>query len=79
MSNVTDLLQRAAGAGAPRRTGRVARVVGLNLEVEGLEAGIGDGVIVETASGPLHAEVVAITDDRLTCMPLGELTGIRAG
>src|SRR6202011_4080309 len=50
-----------------------------NLEVEGLDAGIGDGIVVETATGPLPAEVVAITDDRLTCMPLGALTGIRAG
>jgi flagellum-specific ATP synthase len=79
VTSVTDLLQRATVASAPRRTGRVSRVVGLNLEVEGLEAGIGDGVVVESANGPLHAEVVAITDDRLTCMPLGELTGIRAG
>jgi len=59
--------------------GQVARVVGLNLEVEGLDAGIGDGIIVETASGPVPAEVIAIHDGRLTCMPLGELTGIRAG
>ena len=54
-------------------------MVGLNLEVEGLDAGIGDGIIVETASGPVPAEVIAIHDGRLTCMPLGELTGIRAG
>jgi flagellum-specific ATP synthase len=63
----------------PRRAGRVSRVVGLNLEVEGLDAGIGDGIVVETANGPLPAEVLAITDGRLTCMPLGVLTGIRAG
>ncbi len=77
--SVADLLRRASAAAEPRRAGRVARVVGLNLEVEGLDAGIGDGIVVESAAGPLPAEVVAITDDRLTCMPLGELTGIRAG
>jgi flagellum-specific ATP synthase len=79
MSTVAELVRRARDAAAPRQSGRVARVVGLNLEVEGLDAGIGDGIVVETATGPLPAEVVAITDDRLTCMPLGELTGIRAG
>jgi flagellum-specific ATP synthase len=79
VTTVAELVRRAADAAAPRRAGRVARVVGLNLEVEGLDAGIGDGIVVETAAGPLPAEVVAITDDRLTCMPLGELTGIRAG
>jgi len=78
-ADVVSLLRRAEEAAAPRRAGRVSRVVGLNLEVEGLDAGIGDGIVVETANGPLPAEVVAITDDRLTCMPLGELTGIRAG
>jgi len=79
VSTVAELVRRAGNAAAPRRSGRVARVVGLNLEVEGLDAGIGDGIVVETATGPLPAEVVAITDGRLTCMPLGELTGIRAG
>jgi flagellum-specific ATP synthase len=77
--SITDLLRRASSAVEPRRAGRVARVVGLNLEIEGLDAGIGDGVVIEGIDGPLPAEVVAITDDRLTCMPLGELTGIRAG
>lgn len=83
MTQVVDQIRArvrtAAGVAAPRRAGRVARVVGLNLEVEGLTAGIGDGVIVEGANGPLPAEVVAIHEDRLACMPLGELTGIRAG
>jgi flagellum-specific ATP synthase len=72
-------IRSAADAAAPRRSGRVARVVGLNLEVEGLTAGIGDGIIVEGANGPLPAEVVAIHEDRLACMPIGQLTGIRAG
>ncbi len=72
-------VREARGVMAPRLAGQVARVVGLNLEVEGLDAGIGDGIIVETASGPVPAEVIAIHDGRLTCMPLGELTGIRAG
>jgi len=72
-------VREARGVTAPRVTGRVARVVGLNLELEGLDAGIGDGIVVETANGPVPGEVIAIHDGRLTCMPLGELTGIRAG
>ena len=78
-ADVAELVRRAGAAATPRRAGRVSRVVGLNLEVEGLDAGIGDGIVVEAANGPLPAEVVAITDGRLTCMPLGVLTGIRAG
>jgi len=78
-TDVAELVRRAGAAAVPRRAGRVSRVVGLNLEVEGLDAGIGDGIVVETTNGPLAAEVVAITDGHLTCMPLGELTGIRAG
>jgi flagellum-specific ATP synthase len=64
---------------APQRFGRVTRVVGLNLEVEGIDAGIGDGLVVSGPNGTLPAEVVALHDDRLTCMPLGDLSGIRSG
>ena len=60
-------------------SGRVARVLGLNLEVVGLQLPIGSSVMVETDIGPVIAEVVAIRDDELVCMPLGDLRGVRAG
>jgi flagellum-specific ATP synthase len=63
----------------PELSGSVARVVGLQLDVEGLTAAIGDGVRIETGNGPLLAEVVALRDGGLICMPFGELRGVRAG
>jgi len=69
-------------AARPRVTGKVVRVVGLNLEVAGVDAAIGDAVVVD-APGPvgdvLLAEVVALRDDGAICMPFGDLRGVRAG
>ena len=72
-------LDRALLAAAPRRSGVVSRVVGLNVEVEGLEAAIGDAVLVSTSGGTLHTEVVAVRDGGLVCLPYGEIKGVRAG
>jgi flagellum-specific ATP synthase len=66
-------------AAAPRRTGRVTRLVGLRVEIEGVEAAVGDAVRIWHGSGSLDAEVVAVQGTSLACMPLGELTGVRYG
>ncbi|MGQ0632758.1 MAG: FliI/YscN family ATPase [Sporichthyaceae bacterium] len=70
-------------AAAPRRTGTVTGVLGLVIDVVGLPAAVAELVIVETDAGPIPAEVVAVYDQRghsrLSCMPLGRTTGIRAG
>lgn len=71
-----DAALMAAGA---RRTGRVTKVVGLTFEVAGVEAAIGDVIRVETATGRVLGEVVAIGVDSVTAMPLDELNGLRAG
>jgi flagellum-specific ATP synthase len=42
-------------------------------------AAVGDLVEVNPATRPLLAEVVAVGRDRLTCMPLGTLSGVHAG
>jgi flagellum-specific ATP synthase len=76
---MTALLEAVIEAAQPRVFGRVARVVGLNLDVEGLQLPIGSAVTVESSDGPLLAEVVAIREDGLVCMPLGDLRGLRAG
>jgi flagellum-specific ATP synthase len=73
------LLDRVLEAARPAVEGRVARVVGLNLEVDGLQLPIGAAVRVDAAPGPVVAEVVAVQHDGLVCMPLGELRGVRAG
>lgn len=71
--------ERALNVAGPQCSGSVVRVVGLQLDVEGLTAAIGDAVTVETEHGPLVAEVVALRDGGLICMPFGELHGVRAG
>src|SRR5439155_3505479 len=72
-------VQLAARAARPVMTGRVSKVVGLNLEVEGVEAAIGEAIAVETPGEPLMAEVVAIRDTGLVCMPFGDRKGVRSG
>jgi flagellum-specific ATP synthase len=65
---------------APRRTGRVTRLVGLRVEVEGVEAAVSDALEIRRRDGSiLPAEVVAVQGDSLACMPLGELRGVRFG
>jgi flagellum-specific ATP synthase len=77
---ITDTrIDLALAAAAPRRSGVVSRVVGLNLEVDGLEAAIGDEVTVATPAGPLSTEVVALRDGGLVCLPYGVMRGVRAG
>src|SRR4051812_3746258 len=78
-SALATRLQRAVTAARPVSLGRVSRVVGLNLEVEGVQAAIGDAVAVTTPAEPLMAEVVAIREHGLVCMPFGDLRGVRAG
>lgn len=61
-----------------RTLGKVTQVLGLAVEVSGLQASVGD---VCEILGPrrLRAEVVGFRDGRLLLMPLGELAGIRPG
>ncbi|WP_158867184.1 FliI/YscN family ATPase [Leifsonia sp. AG29] len=68
----------AVRAARPERVGRVAAVVGLGAEVEGLATAIGDVVVIGDETR-VHAEVVAASADRLRVMPYGRLTGIAAG
>lgn len=82
MSSVISLQKRLDGAkqaAAPYTTGRVRSVVGMSVMVEGVQAAIGDAVTLARPSGELVAEVVAIDEDGLLCLALGDLTGIRAG
>ncbi|MHB1486732.1 MAG: FliI/YscN family ATPase [Acidimicrobiales bacterium] len=72
-------IDAALAAARPRRTGRVSRLVGLRLEVEGIEAAVGDAVRIWRDNGILEAEVVAVQGTSLACMPLGELKGVHFG
>jgi flagellum-specific ATP synthase len=73
-----ELVGRCRRALAPQLSGRLRRVVGARLEVEGIDGAIGD--IVKVVSEPgLLAEVVALEDDALVCVPLGWPAGLQRG
>jgi flagellum-specific ATP synthase len=73
------LLARARAAARPQTYGRVTGAMGLTLTVDGVVAAVGDLVEINPGPRPLLAEVVAVGRDRLTCMPLGDLSGVHAG
>ncbi len=80
MSMVLDELAGPARAAArPRPYGRVDQVVGMSIEVSGVPAAVGDGLLLLPDDGPLEAEVVALRDGKSVCVALGETTGLRAG
>ena len=72
-------MRAALEAARPRRSGRVDRVVGTHIEAAGLDAAIGDSVMIETPDALVGGEVIALAGDRTVCMPFGELRGLRAG
>ncbi len=76
---MTALLEHVLTAARPTTQGRVARVVGLNVDVDGLQLPIGSAVRIATTHGSVVAEVVAVRESGVICMPLGELRGICAG
>lgn len=55
-------------------------MLGLRIEVCGITAAVGDAVFIRKSNGGvLPAEVVAVEGASLTCMPLGDNSGIRYG
>jgi flagellum-specific ATP synthase len=62
----------------PERVGTVSAIVGLGVELVGLDCAIGDLVTIGDGPG-IDAEVIATTRDGIRCMPLGRMTGISAG
>ncbi|MGG1311191.1 MULTISPECIES: flagellar protein export ATPase FliI [Cohnella] len=64
-----------------RVNGRVAQIIGLTVESEGPDAGIGDVCMIHPLKGgePILAEVVGFRDNRVLLMPLGELHSIGPG
>jgi flagellum-specific ATP synthase len=72
-------------AAVPQRRGRVETVLGLTVRVAGLSAAVGEVLEVLRPAGAgglggtVAAEVVAVDDGSLLCMPIGDLTGVGAG
>ncbi len=78
---VRERLDAGRAAARPRLTGRIASVTGLVVDVEGLDAAVGELVLLASTTGldGVPAEVVGIDRGRARCMPLGAVTGLRAG
>jgi len=76
--SLTDRLAMAHGAARPLVRGQVTGAVGLRVTVSGLAARVGDLVRIGEGPGEVLAEVAALDGDRLSCLPLGPLTGIGA-
>jgi flagellum-specific ATP synthase len=73
------LTEPALVAARPRRYGQVTQMVGMSIEVAGIPAAIGDGVVLLPGDDEIQAEVVAVRDGRIVCLALGETAGLRAG
>ena len=72
-------LAGALDAAAPLVSGRVRAVVGLHVEVGGIDASIGDEVIIHGPDGDMPAEVIALHADAAVCLPHGHLDRVAAG
>jgi flagellum-specific ATP synthase len=60
--------------------GKVKKVIGLTIEVEGIRAFVGEVcTIYNEKNVPITCEVVGFKENNVILMPLGELTGIAPG
>ena len=60
--------------------GKVTKVIGLTIEVQGIRAFVGElCTIYNEMNDAIKCEVVGFRDDAVLLMPLGELTGISPG
>ncbi|MBN2983597.1 MULTISPECIES: flagellar protein export ATPase FliI [Cohnella] len=61
--------------------GKVTQIIGLTVESEGPDAGIGDVCTIHPLKGgePILAEVVGFRDNRVLLMPLGDLHSVGPG
>ena len=60
--------------------GKVSKVIGLTVEVEGIKAFVGELCIIHNNMGDeVQCEVVGFKEEAVILMPLGELTGVGPG
>src|SRR3954471_19642096 len=80
---MTDLLRNrmtaALSAAKPLTRGRVSGAVGLRVTVSGIEARVAELLRMGEGPNAVFAEVAAIDGDKLSCLPLGPLTGLGTG
>ncbi len=75
----TTTWDQMLAACAPETVGRVRGVVGLSVDVVGTGAAVGDLLRIGDGADQVVAEVVATGESTARCMPLGPVTGLRAG
>lgn len=59
--------------------GRLTRVVGMTLEAEGIDVGIGQPCELLTPTGSVRAQVVGFNESRVFLMPMGPAQGLKVG
>jgi len=74
-----DVYVSAMSAARPQRYGRVTKMIGMSIEVAGISAAIGDGLVLLPGDERIYAEVVALREDRVVCLALADTTGLRSG
>ena len=72
-------IDAAVSAARPLSRGRVTGAVGLRVTVGGLEARVGELLQIGEGSSAVFAEVAALDNDRLSCLPLGPIAGLSTG
>ncbi|HEX5510145.1 MAG TPA: EscN/YscN/HrcN family type III secretion system ATPase, partial [Actinomycetales bacterium] len=79
-SPLAQRLEAMSEACRPQRLGAVRAVVGLSVDVVGIQAAVGDLLILGDGLGTeVPAEVVAVHSDGLRCMPLAHAAGLHVG
>ncbi|MFT5691708.1 MAG: flagellum-specific ATP synthase [Oceanicoccus sp.] len=65
---------------APQISGKLVRVVGMTLEVVGLELSIGSRcLVINKNQASVEAEVVGFAENKLFLMPINKVAGLRPG
>ncbi|MEW6697232.1 MAG: flagellar protein export ATPase FliI [Bacillota bacterium] len=79
--NLAPYKERVNRARVIKPIGKVTRVIGLMIEVQGITARIGEvcDIVAEGEPEPVRTEVVGFRDKHSLLMPLGELRGIYPG
>ncbi|BFU42120.1 FliI/YscN family ATPase [Krasilnikovia sp. MM14-A1004] len=72
-------LSAAMVAARPQAKGKVTGAVGLRVTVSGLEARVGELLEIGEGADTVLAEVAALDGERLSCLPLGSITGLGTG
>jgi len=79
MTSAAHLLEAVRSAEWVRRTGRISRFVGLNVESQGPDVKLGEVCEIRSRSAGTLAEVVGFAEGRVLLMPYEELLGVGIG